>query len=442
MYNNDNNNNNNQSTFEYQYQAPTPQINPPQYTTKTPPQPQTQLQTISNGKLLGFGSAVIVMSFVVSILGTIAGNTLTAPQTSNETTSVERIIISETPTTNSDTTPKSTASNNIFVEPTNDSGAGNLTVQQIVEKTSASVVEITTEHVQTYNRMQQLVSTGAGSGVIISSSGYIITNHHVIDDADNVTITLSDGTQHQAIIIGSDDKTDIAVLKIEAEGLTPAIMGNSSDVSVGDDVVVVGNPLGQLGGTVTNGIISALDREITIDGTVMSLLQTNAAINQGNSGGGMFNSRGELIGIINAKSVATGVEGLGFAIPVDIAKTVAQDLIELGYVQGRVNLGITFWTVSDPLTAMMYNLKNLGIYIYNIEETSNAYNSGLRSGDLVTAVNGDPVEDVTQIIQVLDRETVGNMIEFTVLREGKTVDVTFVLQEKQHVVDNSSQIDA
>lgn len=445
MYNNNNNdNNNNQSTFEYQYQAPTPQINPPQYTTKTV-KPQPQLQTISNGKLLGFGSAIIVMSFVVSILGTIAGNTLTSPQASNETpqTNSTQIIVSETPTISNDTTTQNAPlANNIFVEPTNGSGESNLTLQQIVEKTAASVVEITTEHVQTYNRMQQLVSTGAGSGVIISSSGYIITNHHVIDDADNVTITLSDGTQHQAIIIGSDNKTDIAVLKIEAENLTPAVMGNSSDVFVGDDVVVVGNPLGQLGGTVTNGIISALDREITIDGTVMSLLQTNAAINQGNSGGGMFNSRGELIGIINAKSVATGVEGLGFAIPVDIAKTIAQDLIEIGYVQGRVNLGITFWTVSDPLTAMMYNLKNLGIYIYNIEETSNAYEAGLRSGDLVTAVNGDPVEDVNQIIQVLDRETVGNMIEFTVLREGKTVDVTFVLQEKQHIADTSSQVDA
>lgn len=440
MYNNNNNNenNNSHSTYEYKYQTPTqPQ---PAKTVKAQP----QMQTISNGKLLGFGSAIIVSSFVVSILGTIAGNTLTGANESTNQSPIDtpQIVASDTINSTPPTTESSNRSNNIFIESTNDTGSSNLTVQQIVEKTAPSVVEITTEHVKTANRMQQLVSTGAGSGVIISSSGYIITNHHVIDDADNVTITLSDGTQHQAIIIGSDDRTDIAVLKIEAEGLIPAAMGSSDDVYVGDDVVVVGNPLGQLGGTVTNGIISALDREITIDGTVMSLLQTNAAINQGNSGGGMFNSRGELIGIINAKSVATGVEGLGFAIPVDIAKTIAQDLIELGYIQGRVNLGITFWTVSDPLTAMMYNLKNLGIYIYNIEETSNAYNAGLRSGDLVTAVNGDPVEDVNQIIQVLDNETVGNMIEFTVLREGKTVDVSFVLQEKQHVVDTSTQINA
>lgn len=446
MYNNNNNNNeNNQSTYEYQYQPPTPTQPEPrqQYTTvTTQTQSQPQLQSISNGKLLGFGSTVVVLSFVVSILGTIAGNTLTAPSLDNKSSaSTSQSVISESTTKESTDSPMArTQGTNIFVESTSDSSSANLTVQQIVEKTAPSVVEITTENVKTTNRMQQLVSTGAGSGVIISSSGYIITNHHVVYDADNVTITLSDGSQHQAIIIGSDDKTDIAILKVEAEGLVPATMGNSSDVFVGDDVVVVGNPLGQLGGTVTNGIISALDREITIDGTVMSLLQTNAAINQGNSGGGMFNSRGELIGIINAKTVATGVEGLGFAIPVDIAKTIAQDLIELGYVQGRVNLGITFWTVSDPLTAMMYNLKNFGIYIYNIEETSNAYEAGLRAGDLVTALNGDPVEDVSQIIQVLDNETVGNTIEFTVLREGKTVDVSFILQEKQQTIDSSNQV--
>ena len=193
---------------------------------------------------------------------------------------------------------------------TNASAASSATTtSDIVKKTADSVVEIATEGITTGSFARQYVTKGAGSGVIISSDGYIVTNHHVIDGASTIKVTLRDGTtSYDATLIGSDEDNDIALLKIEAEGLTPATFGDSSSLAVGDYVVAIGNPLGTLGGTVTDGIISALAREVTIEDKNMTLLQTNAQISPGNSGGGLFNSKGELIGIVNAKDSATEVE--------------------------------------------------------------------------------------------------------------------------------------
>ena len=207
-----------------------------------------------------------------------------------------------------------------------------MSVQQVAALNQPSVVEIQTEMVTNGSFLQQYVQTGAGSGIIISQDGYIVTNNHVIEDATSITVRTSDGTSYSAQLVGTDSRTDIAVLKIDATGLQPVTFGNSDNLNVGDTAIAIGNPLGELGGTVTNGIISALDRTIVLDNEEMTLLQTNAAINPGNSGGGLFNSRGELIGMVVAKSSGEDIEGLGFAIPSNLVSQVAQELINNGYV--------------------------------------------------------------------------------------------------------------
>ena len=203
-----------------------------------------------------------------------------------------------------------------------------LTVQQIIEQNEDAVVEIRTESVTYDNWYGQYVTEGAGSGVIILSNGYILTNNHVIEDATKITVTLHDGTEYEAELIGSESNEDVAVIKIDAEDLTTAVCGDSDNLQVGDLAVAIGNPLGKLGGTATCGIISALDRQITVDGKEMTLLQTDAAINPGNSGGGLFDGSGKLIGLVVAKSTGSDVEGLGFAIPINTAMEKAQYIID------------------------------------------------------------------------------------------------------------------
>ncbi|MBQ0079432.1 MAG: trypsin-like peptidase domain-containing protein, partial [Eubacterium sp.] len=200
-----------------------------------------------------------------------------------------------------------------------DSTSAAMSISQITEKTQKSVVEIRTESVASDSWMREYVTQGAGSGVIISSDGYIMTNNHVIDGARKITVTTIDEKSYSAKLVGTDPRNDVAVLKIKAEGLEAATYGNSDQLQVGDLAVAIGNPLGELGGTVTSGIISSLDRQLSIDGKSMNLLQTDASINPGNSGGGLFNDDGQLIGLVVAKSSGSDVEGLGFAIPINTA---------------------------------------------------------------------------------------------------------------------------
>ena len=231
-----------------------------------------------------------------------------------------------------------------------------MTTSQVSEMVSPSVVVITTEQV-VYSQWswygQNQVESGAGSGVIISSDGYILTCAHVVSGASQITVTIGD-TDYTATVVGEDDTSDVAVLKIDATGLTPATVGDSDSLSVGDSVLAVGNPLGELGGTVTSGIVSALNRSVTIQGSsstnTMSLIQMDASVSPGNSGGGLFNMNGELIGLVNAKSSSSDAEGLGFAIPINDAIQVAQDLLENGYVSGRPYMGITYIAVTDAQT--------------------------------------------------------------------------------------------
>ena len=316
----------------------------------------------------------------------------------------------------------------VVTEGTSSSSSGEeLSVSQVVEKVSPSVVEITAEAVGSGGFFSsQTVSASAGSGVIISEDGTIVTNNHVIEGANKVTVRLYDGTEYDAEIVGADSKTDLAVLKIDAEGLTAAVIGSSDSLQVGDTAIAVGNPLGELGGTVTNGIISALNREVTVEGENMSLLQTNAAINPGNSGGGLFNSKGELIGIVNAKTSGNGVEGLGFAIPIDTAMPVIEQLISQGYVGGRSKAGVTLVDIQDFSTAMRYGVQYLGVYVYSVEEGSGAEKAGLQQGDCILEADGEQISQVSDFKSVIENHNPGDTISLTVLRDGraKTLDLT------------------
>lgn len=306
-----------------------------------------------------------------------------------------------------------------------------INIPSVAALTQNSVVEIRTESVSNSLFLRQFVTEGAGSGVIISEDGYIVTNNHVIEDARSILVALHDGTTYEAQLVASDSKMDIGVIKIEASGLTPAILGDSDSLSVGEPVVAVGNPLGQLGGTVTNGIVSALDREIILNNEHRNLLQTNAAINPGNSGGGLFNADGELIGIVVAKSSGEDVEGLGFAIPINDAKPIIEDLIAQGYVGGRVSLGITALDLTTPQLAAQYGFKTPGVYVQSVIENSSAANGGLQPGDCFVSINDTAIEAISDITSILNESSVGDQLMITVKRDGKIVELTLTLQEKK-----------
>lgn len=308
---------------------------------------------------------------------------------------------------------------------------------EIVKKTADSVVEISTESVVTGSFAQQYVQQGAGSGVIISQDGYILTNNHVINGANSVKVRLRDGTEYDATIIGSDSDNDIALLKVSATGLSPATFGDSNSLAVGDYVVAIGNPLGELGGTVTDGIISALARKVTIEDTQMTLLQTNAQVNPGNSGGGLFNANGELVGIVNAKQSATEVEGIAFAIPINNVLDILSDLKEYGYVTGKVDLGIDFTDITSDETAFYYGVNQTGCYVLSVDSGSNAEKAGVTRGDLVTKVNDTDVSSSSDITAALEKAEVGDTVTFTVSRRGTSKTISFVLEEYVPAVSNS-----
>lgn len=308
---------------------------------------------------------------------------------------------------------------------------------EIVKKTADSVVEISTESVVTGSFAQQYVQQGAGSGVIIFQDGYILTNNHVINGANSVKVRLRDGTEYDATIIGSDSDNDIALLKVSATGLSPATFGDSNSLAVGDYVVAIGNPLGELGGTVTDGIISALARKVTIEDTQMTLLQTNAQVNPGNSGGGLFNANGELVGIVNAKQSATEVEGIAFAIPINNVLDILSDLKEYGYVTGKVDLGIDFTDITSDETAFYYGVNQTGCYVLSVDSGSNAEKAGVTRGDLVTKVNDTDVSSSSDITAALEKAEVGDTVTFTVSRRGTSKTISFVLEEYIPAVSNS-----
>jgi len=298
-----------------------------------------------------------------------------------------------------------------------------MTAPEVAAIVTPSVVEIKTEMVTTNAWRVEQVREGAGSGVVISADGYIVTNEHVISGARSVRVRLHDGEEHAARVVGYDVQTDIAVLKIEATGLTPAVFGDSGALLVGEAVLAVGNPLGELGGTVTQGIISALDREITIDGQRMTLLQTDAAVNPGNSGGGLFNMSGELIGVVNAKSGGLNIEGLGFAIPESTAGGVIADIMTYGFVRGRVSAGLMLLDIQTPNAATMHRVSQLGLYI------AQSAHDVFQPGDRITAIDGRTVTNLASFTAAMSGRSIGDTISITVARGSQSITHEITLVE-------------
>ena len=316
------------------------------------------------------------------------------------------------------------------------SSGSSLTTEQVADLVSPSVVVITTEQV-VYSQWswygQNQVESGAGSGVIISSDGYILTCAHVVDGASTITVTIGD-KDYTATLVGEDTTSDIAVIKIDADGLTPATVGNSDSLKVGQSVMAVGNPLGELGGTVTGGMISALNRSVTIQGTsstnTMSLIQMDASVSPGNSGGGLFNMNGELVGIVNAKSSSSDAEGLGFAIPINDAIKVAQELLENGYVTGRPYLGITYLAVTDAQTAAQLGVNAYGVYVVEVVKGGPAEKAGLQAGDRIVSVDGTEIASKDDLGTLMQKHAAGDTLSITIARDGQMQTVNVTLGEK------------
>lgn len=265
----------------------------------------------------------------------------------------------------------------------------------------------------------EMVEQGSGSGIIISTDGYIVTNQHVIDGAQEVSIILNTGDEITAQIIGQDVKTDLAVLKIDTDKtLAAAVLGDSTSVQVGELAVAIGNPMGQeFSGSVTAGIISAVNRTMTIENRTYNLLQTDAAINSGNSGGALINQYGEVIGINSVKLSESGVEGMGFAIAISEAKPIIDDLMSNGYVTGR------------PLVGISVQETKYGLFVASVQENSGAADAGLQEGDLIISVDGQKVSSTTEINDLRDQKKPGDTMVFRVLRDGEQIDANVVLTE-------------
>ena len=374
----------------------------------------------------------LTASVLLLSLGFASGSIYTAFNQKNNPT-VNTSVVSEN-TNNSILTTASTPTQLINT-------LTNHSISSIVDNCADSVVEITIETTSSYYSYKY-TAEGNGSGVIISQDGYILTNNHVIEEANKIIVRLRNGKEYTAELIGRDSKTDIAVIKIDAKGLKYAVLGNSSNLKVGDLAVVIGNPLGKLGGTVTSGIISALEREITIDNKKMNLIQTDAAVNPGNSGGGLFNDNGELVGIVTAKSSGVDIENLGFAIPVNDIKSVVDDLVEHGYATNRAFLGVSlkdtaYSTDTNPygsygygsLFSMFYNQMKYGAYVDSVMENSPAEKAGIQSGDIIVSVNGNVVSTASEVTSEITACEVGQEIEIGIIRNNKTKTVKAKLTE-------------
>ena len=296
-----------------------------------------------------------------------------------------------------------------------------LSWQEIYDRNIVSVVSI-------------LCDNSTGTGVVLTADGYIITNSHVVEDAGTVRVRLTDGEEYPAMIIGSDAVSDLAVLYIECNGLTPATFGNSDSLRVGDAVAAIGDPMGvQFHGTMTDGIVSAINRNVTVSGRTMTLIQTNAALNSGNSGGPLINCYGQVIGIntmkISAFAASSGVEGLGFAIPSTTVKEISEQLIRQGYVSGRPDIGLE----GEAVSRFYQNYYHMpaGLYITHVDTGSDAHEKGIEYGDILISIDGERITDMDSLNTVLYAHNAGDTVNVVIYRSGKQYALTLTLHENK-----------
>lgn len=306
-----------------------------------------------------------------------------------------------------------------------------MTAAEVYAANVNSTVGITTQ-VTTNYWGYTTQSAASGSGFIYSSDGYILTNYHVIESASSIKVTLYDGTSYDATLVGFDESNDVAVLKISAENLTPVTLGDSDNLNVGDSVVAIGNPLGELTFSLTSGAVSALDREVTLSSNVtMELIQTDCAINSGNSGGALFNLYGEVIGITNAKysgssSSGASIDNIGFAIPINTVKPIVESIIEKGYVS-KPYIGVMVGDVSDE--AKNYGTP-AGAAVASVTEGGPADKAGIQANDIITAVDGEEISGRSDLSSVISDHSAGDKITLSVYRQGETLSITVEIGEQ------------
>ncbi len=308
-----------------------------------------------------------------------------------------------------------------------------LTASEVYAQNVNSTVGITTSITTNYFGYQT-TAAAAGSGFILTQDGYILTNYHVVESSDSIKVTTYDGTSYDAQLIGYDESNDIAVLKVDANDLTPVVLGDSDSVSVGDSVVAIGNPLGELTFSLTAGAISALDRPVTLSsGTTMNLMQTDCAINSGNSGGALFNMYGEVIGITNAKysssssSSEASIDNIGFAIPINQVRSIVESIIQNGYIV-KPYIGVSVSDVSSE--SQSYGLPQ-GAAVRSVVENSPAAEAGLQENDIITAANGEAITGSNDLVKLVKAASAGDTLELTVYRQGQTVTVTLTVGEQK-----------
>lgn len=305
-----------------------------------------------------------------------------------------------------------------------------MTAAEVYAANVNSTVGITTSVTTNYWGFQT-TSAASGSGFIISDDGYIITNYHVIDNSDSISVSLYDGTVYEAELIGYDESNDIAVLKVEAEGLVPVVVGDSDSLNVGDSVLAIGNPLGELTFSLTSGAVSALDREVTLSDNIrMELIQTDCAINSGNSGGALFNLYGEVVGVTNAKYSSSrsgaSVDNIGFAIPINHVKEIVKSIIEDGYIV-KPYIGVSVMDVSQEM--QNYGLPK-GAAVRDISEGSPAAEAGLEANDIITAINGNEISSSKELVETVSDALSGDEISLTIYRQGETREIKVIVGEQ------------
>lgn len=362
--------------------------------------------------------------------------TLTDPAQANQsTTTTQEVAEAETTTETAVATDASGVHFDLATAatlPSSDSKTA-LSTTEIYKTASPSVVAISSTAVTTNFFGQTAETPSAGSGVVISADGYILTCNHVIEGMKDIKVVTDDDKTYDAELIGGDKRTDLAVLKIDATGLQPIALGDSDELQVGELAVAIGNPLGEFANSMSMGIISGTDREINIEGESMNLLQTDASISPGNSGGALINSYGELIGITNAKSSGTAVEGVGLAIPVNDAKEVVNQLVNTGHVS-RPQLSITGGTVTDEMRSYLASQGYQGtipdgVLINSVVEGGAADTAGLKAYDVITQVNGKDVASIEELKELIDASAIGDKLTFTVWRDGETSSIIVTLAD-------------
>ncbi len=368
------------------------------------------------------GAWIVALALCFAILGGALGGGTVWLLTRNNTTGAGE---------STSTTIQQGKHENVTVDITEIETGKLMTAAEVYAKNVNSTVGIQTSITSTNLWGQQTTSAASGSGFILTADGYIVTNYHVIQNANSVTVSTYGGASYSAKIVGYDESNDLAVLKIEATGLTPVVLGSSEQLNVGDTVLAIGNPLGELTFSLTTGVVSALDREVTFSGgTVMDLLQTDCAINSGNSGGALFNLYGEVVGITNAKysgssSSGASIDNIAFAIPIDSVRAIVESIIEKGYYAKPV-IGVSVSDVEE-------NSRRLGVpagaWVREVTAGGPAEAAGVQANDVITSVNGVEITGTSDLKRVMAKVSAGDELTLVVWRSSQSLTLTVVVQE-------------